>query len=136
MKFIRYFNESLESPFEKYANYFVDFLDDSRYDINFSEDEIIIKINYNKRELYNNRGRKIIGFFDKENVRFENDKIGPIYSYSKKSKDTLDITDKLEDALLKLANFSKHSVGYFRINSNSIKIILGQENLDLYNRYS
>ncbi len=135
MKFIKYFRENLNNPFEEYADYFVEFLDDSKYDVNFYEYEIEININYNKRELYYNRERKIIGYFDKENVRFENDKIGHIYRYSKKSKETLELTDKLEDALLKLSNFSKHDVGYFRINTNSIKIILGQERLDLHQKY-
>jgi hypothetical protein len=136
MKYIKYFKESFETPFEEYANYFVDFLDDSkRYEIKFSEYEIFIKINYSKRELFYNRSRRIIGYFDKESVRFENDKIGPIYRVSKKSKDTLYITDKLEDSLLKLANFSRHNVGYVKIGTDVIRIILGQKNLDNYLKY-
>lgn len=123
MRYLKTF-ENMESPYDKYIDYLTSFMDD-KFIININDRYIRIDINYTKREVYNNRGRDILGIYDTNDVSISNRKPGQlIYSMSRKTEETLELVDMITDTVLKIANLTDNKEGFFILNSNSIVIYL------------
>lgn len=130
MKYIKLF-ENFE---ESYNDILVDFKDNpNRFTVHIDSDDIIsIDVKY-KRMTSENENRQIIGYFDNNSVDLQSNKTGYMYDRMYKSKDTIDLVSRIEDVVLKLANFSRFKVGYFTLRGNSIRIYLGERLLAIHN---
>jgi hypothetical protein len=119
---------------DTYNDILVDFKDNpNRFNVNIDNENVIsIEVYYSKMKA-DTRNRKLKGYFDNTNVKIYNNNIGPIYDRLKKSEDTLDLIDRIEDVVLKLANFTEHKVGFFTLIGKYIIIYLGQRILDIDN---
>lgn len=129
MRYIKLFENFNES----YNDILVDFIENDRFKINIvNRNMISIDISYIRptSEIIN---RNIVGYFDTRNIRLHNNTTGPIYDRLKKSSDTLDIIDRIEDVVLKFTNFTDNKVGYFILVGDKIRIYLGQRLLDIHN---
>lgn len=131
MKYLKTF-EGMESPYDKYIDYLTSFIDD-RFTItwaNYFCTCIIIKPNYTRGQIYNNRGRDILGVFDTNEVNITNRKPGLIYSKSRKSEETLELVEMLTDTVLKITNFTDQKEGYFILDDVDIRIYLTKYDTD------
>lgn len=129
MKYIKIF-ENFE---DSYNDILVEFIENDKFSINIvNKNMISINISYSKptSEIIN---RNIIGYFDTNSIRLHNNTKGPVYYRLKKSQDTLDIINSIEDVVLKFTNFTDSKVGHFILIGDKIRIYLGQRLLDIHN---
>ncbi len=131
MRYIKLF-ENFE---DSYNDILIDFIDNSRFNVKIQNENIIsIDISYSKKEMTSEIvNRRFVGYFDTKRISISNNNLGPIYDRLKKSEDTLDLVNRLEDVVLKLTNFTEHKVGYFTIVGNRVNIYLGQRLVDIHN---
>lgn len=130
MKYLKLFESYNKSELKELL---VDILDKpNKYvivgDDNFEKNIIEFKIVNKRKPTSENLNRCITGYFRKgHKPELISNKVGYLYEYMYKSRDTIEVVADVEDFCLKVCNFTEYDYCYFKLSGMTLKIFLGRE---------